>query len=409
MRVLHLLDPAVLRRTEYRSRTVALVDALRGQGVQTVQLAAPAAFGADEDSLELDAALPAWHVYRTPAPAWPRSLPRACPSGLQLAASSAALLLRLCRLAHLTRPDLIHVHAASGSVVALPALATFAAAGLRSLPLVVEADRRTIGVAAAPRRMEHWALGRAAALTASSLEMRAALRAAGVACRRIAVIPAASELAGMPRVERQPAGLEGAPLLAFAGQLDRASGIGLLLDVFATLRKRQPALRLVVAGGGPGVDALAQRIGVPDVRGHVVITGRLSARRAADVLPRADIAVFPGLPGAGEALAPSRHLLNALAQGCAVVASDIACHRELLVHGHSAMLFPAGSRRALVELLADLLRRPERRLALGRAAQQLAAVRLSWSETASCYRTLYQDVLAASQPDRRERKFRHRQ
>lgn len=405
MRVLHLLDPAVLRRTAYRSRTVALVDALRGQGVQTVQLAAPAAFGADEDSLGFDAALPAWHVYRTPAPAWPRSLSRGCPSALQAAASGAALMLRLRLLTRLTRPDLIHVHMSSTSVAAWPALASFAGAGRRPLPLVVEADRRAIGAPAAPGRLQRWALGRAAALTAPSLEMRAALRAAGVACPRIAVIPAASELAGMPRVERQPPGLEGAPLLVFAGQLDPAGGIGLLLDAFAALRKRQPALRLVVAGGGPSEDALAQRIGASEARGYIGLAGRLSARRAADLLPRADIAVFPALAGVGEALAPSRHLLNALAQGCAIVASDIACHRELLVHGHSAMLFPAGSRRALAETLAELLRQPERRLALGSAAQQQAAARLSWTQAASCYRRLYRDVLGARHSSWHERKF----
>jgi glycosyltransferase involved in cell wall biosynthesis len=95
-------------------------------------------------------------------------------------------------------------------------------------------------------------------------------------------------------------------------------------------------------------------------------------------------------------LAPSRHLLNAMAQGCAIVASDIACHRELLVHGHSGILFQAGSRGALVDAIAGLLATPRRLAALGMEAAAFVDSRRSWSATAARYRCLYERVLADS-------------
>jgi glycosyltransferase involved in cell wall biosynthesis len=379
MRVLHLLDPAVLRRTDYRSRTLALVGELRAQGVQTVHLAAPdhaapASTPADGDPR---------HIYQTDArsaaPAHCRWLARA---GVPLA-SKVALALRLRQVARLTRPDLIHVHA---DVWRLPS------AWAGRLPLVAEADRR----GKAPQQAgawARWALARTGALAAPSLEMRAALRGAGVACPRIAVIPPAPDCAPAARRDRAPPGLEGAPLLAYAGRLERADGIDLLLAVLPALRKRFPALRLVVAGGGVREDALLDAAAGAGVRGHVVFTGALPSRRAADLLPRADIAVFPALPGGTLERAASRHLLNAMAQGCAIVASDIACHRELLVHGHSAVLFSAGSRSALLDALLGLLERPLRLNALGTAAAALAASRHSWAMTAASYRRLYQTVL----------------
>lgn len=402
MRVLHLLDPAALRPTEYRSRMLALVGALRAQGVQTVQLAGPLvgplvgplagpqrhpAAAGDAPAPGTDGAAPAWHVYRTPAPpAW-------LPPAFGQALPAAAFALRLRQVARLTRPDLIHVHTPGGNDPAWQALASLAAGGRRRLPLVADAERRGAGRHPVPA-LERWALARAGALAAPSLEMRAALRGAGIACRRIAVIPPATALAGMPRRTVQPPGLEGAPLIVFAGRLDPGGGIDLLLAVLDTLRKRHPALRLLVAGGGLREDALAARIGASAARGHVVITGTLSARRAADVLARADIAVFPALAGSDAELAPSRHLLNAMAQGCAIVAADIACQRELLIHGHSALLFRAGSRRALAEALSGLLERPMQRDALGRAAAAAAAARHSWQASAACYRQLYDCVLA---------------
>jgi glycosyltransferase involved in cell wall biosynthesis len=151
----------------------------------------------------------------------------------------------------------------------------------------------------------------------------------------------------------------------------------------------------VVAGGGEGEAVLDQRLRARALRGHVVFTGTLSYRRAADLLPRADIAVFPAMLSAC-ALAPSRHLLNAMAQGCAIVASDIACHRELLVHGHSGILFRSGSRDALVDAIAGLLAEPRRLAALGTEAASFVDSRRSWDATAARYRRLYERVLAES-------------
>jgi glycogen(starch) synthase len=396
MRVLHLLDPAVLRPTDYRSRTLALIAALRAQGVQTVQLAAPCVSGTPGVAHGGVAAphAHACHVYPTTVPARPPWLDRSprLSATVDQAVSAAAFALRLRRIARLTRPDLLHVHAPNSHGPVWHALATFAG-GCRRLPLVAEADRRGAQGHAVPP-LERWALARHGALAAPSLEMRAAMRCAGVTCRRIAIIPPASTFAGVPRRDCLPPGLENAPLLAYAGALERHGGIDLLLAVLDGLRRHHPALRLVVAGGGLREDVLAERIGASPARGHVVVTGALSARRLADVLPRADIAVFPALPGPAEALAPPRPLLDAMAQGCCVVASDIACHRELVVHGHNALLFSAGSRHALLDVLLGLLERPERRRALGIAAAAFIAARHNWTTAASCYRRLYQAVLA---------------
>lgn len=377
MRILHLLDHAAVRPTDYARRTLALLDGLRAQGVQTVHLTAPSA---------LAPTVPAgWHFYATAPLPHAARLPRAW----REAADYAALALRLRQVARLTRPDLIHVHAPLAQ-----ALAAWPAARLGRLPLLVEAERRGAATRALGG-LERAALRRADALATGSIEQRAALRVAlrneGVGGRRIAVLPAAADLPGVARHCPGPPGLEGAPLLACAGSLDATGGIDLLLDALATLRRTRPALRLVVAGGGARLDALCARVTAGSLRGHVVFTGMLPGRRAADLLPRADIAVFPALPGAP---GPSRHLLNAMAQGCAVLASDIDCHRELLVHGHSGMLFRAGSRASLVEALGGLLNEPLRLGALGAAAAGFIAARRSWPVTAARYRRLYADVLA---------------
>jgi hypothetical protein len=374
MRVLHVLDAACARPTDYGRRTHALLTALRSQGVQTVHLSAPGPSrpdGRDEWPHH------AWHLYRTPVPRMPRWLP-------QGAVESAALALRLRRVARLTRPDLIHVHAPSAH-----AAAAWPAARLGRLPFVVDADRRAADPAAR-RPFDRFACARADAVAAPSNGMRAALQAGGVRPRRIAVLPPAADV---PCVRVEPFAALDAPLLAYAGDVGPASGLDLLLAALRDLRRSRRALRLLVAGGGPCTEALDDRIAAAGLAGHVRVTGLISGRRAADVLARADVAVFPALPDGGP-LVPSRHLLNAMAQGCAVVASDIACHRELLVHGLTGMLFAAGSRKSLVEILAQLLDQTWRLRRLGQAAMQFTASTHTWTAAACGYRRLYESVLA---------------
>lgn len=386
MRVLHLLHPAAARPTDYGRRTRALLAELRAQGVQTVHLAAP-------DGRAIAAPAPdaadGWpherlHLYRTGAAPHPAWLPASCRGGIDLAATA----LRLRQVAQLTRPDLVHVHAPCGQALA---------AWLARLPLLVEAERRGTP---APF-LERFACTRADLLAAPSVETRAALRAGGLRPRRIVILPPAADVAAAPCVDPGPPGLDGAPLLAYAGPLDAREGVDLLVTAVTALRRRHRALRLLIAGGGGRTEALEHKIVAAGLRGHVIVTGHIAGRRAADVLARADIAVFPGLPGSGAAYAPSRHLLNAMAQGCAIVASDLACHRDLLVHEHSGILVEAGNGRALVDTLGRLLEQRPRLRSLGMAAAASLGNRHGWGATAARYRRLYETVLAGHPRRRR--------
>lgn len=394
MRVLHLLDAAVARPTDYGRRAQALLAALRAQGVQTVHVATQAE-AALPAPIDFTCWPPDWHLYETVKTSPPRWLPPGYVHRCTLAFDMAALAARLRHVTRLTRPDLIHVHGAGAR-----AAAAWPVARLARLPIVVDAERRSNRARHAPvPKLEHFLCRRADAIAAPSIEMRAALRADGMRGRRIAILPPAADVPAAPCVDRGPPGLDDAPLLAYAGPLERAGGLEMLLAVTRVLRRAHPALRLLVAG--PGNAALDERIARLGLRGYVVCAGPMSGRRAADALARADIAVFPALAGSVAALAPSRHLLNAMAQGCTVVASDLACHRELLVHGHSGMLFPAGCGVALIKVLRELLAERGRLRLMGQAASAVIAARHSWTAAASGYRRLYEAVLTDAARGRR--------
>ncbi|HZW90886.1 MAG TPA: glycosyltransferase, partial [Myxococcaceae bacterium] len=66
-----------------------------------------------------------------------------------------------------------------------------------------------------------------------------------------------------------------------------------------------------------------------------------------------------------------------MASGCCVVAAALPHYPELVEHGVTGFLYPAGGVPALVALLEPLLAEPSRAEAVGRAAA--ADVRARWT------------------------------
>ncbi len=90
-------------------------------------------------------------------------------------------------------------------------------------------------------------------------------------------------------------------------------------------------------------------------------------------------------------------LLEALALGTLVVASDIEPHREVVKHGENGFLFRVGDGRSLADTLLevwDLV--PERRAYVRRNAQQTVAREYSWSRTVEIVSDAYRTVVSVT-------------
>jgi glycosyltransferase involved in cell wall biosynthesis len=135
-----------------------------------------------------------------------------------------------------------------------------------------------------------------------------------------------------------------------------------LLQAVARLRESVPAVRVVLAGDGPtraDMQALARQLGLESC---VEFPGVVAD--AEQMYPTFDVVV---LTSAYEAHPVT--LLEALACGRPVVASDVPGVREAVAAGEDALLYPPGDVAALAAALADLARDPERRATMGRAGR----------------------------------------
>jgi len=174
---------------------------------------------------------------------------------------------------------------------------------------------------------------------------------------------------GSPRPEWQ--GRDGT--ISFLGRMDEPrKGLGVLLKAAPGLVAERPNLRVLVAGTGQGDEA--SRSLPAHCRDNVLFLGAIDDRARADMLAGSDLYIAPHLGGESFGIV----LLEAMAAGAPVVASDLAAFRQVLDGGRLGKLFEPGDATELARRALQLLDTPDEREKL-RAAGLTAVRRYDWS------------------------------
>jgi glycosyltransferase involved in cell wall biosynthesis len=196
--------------------------------------------------------------------------------------------------------------------------------------------------------------------------------------------PAAVNGDGAPGVEPGwLAALAGAPWVAHVGACIARKRIDVLLDVVAEVREQVPGLRLLKVGGAWAAEQRKQmaRLGLNDAIVHVV---GLSRSELAEVYRRAAVVLMPS-----EAEGFGLPVIEALACGAAVVASDIPALRE--AGGTATAFAPVGDVEAWSNAVARLIADPS--AAPARAARLAWASQFSWAAHAATIAEAYHRLL----------------
>ncbi|WP_134099446.1 glycosyltransferase family 4 protein [Kribbella pratensis] len=161
--------------------------------------------------------------------------------------------------------------------------------------------------------------------------------------------------------------------ISFLGRLDEPrKGLGVLLDAVPLLLAERPHLRVLVAGSGQADEA--RRSLPPRYRENVLFLGAIDDEARADMLAGSDLYVAPHLGGESFGIV----LLEAMAAGAPVVASDLPAFHQVLDGGRLGELFEPGNSAELAARVLRLLRRPDDRERL-RSAGLVAVPQYDWS------------------------------
>lgn len=166
-----------------------------------------------------------------------------------------------------------------------------------------------------------------------------------------------------------------------------------LVRAFALVLERSPQLaehaRLMIIGDGPlraAVSAEVARRGLDD---KVWLAGErddvAEAMRAMDVF---------ALPSRAEGI--SNTILEAMASGLPVVATDVGGNAELVVAGETGTLVPARDPGTLAEALAAYVTDPAKAAAHGRAGRERAELQFSLDGMVARYAELYESKMGAA-------------
>lgn len=297
---------------------------------------------------------------------------------LRLARAAAVLAGSLVR----DRPDLIHTHTPAGGIVGrlaalavpdVPLVHTF-----HGLPFAGEArsftERSFLLLERLLALRTSWAFSQARgdATRVEALGMvrpgRIEVIGNGVDVRRFAPDPEARAVAR--RALEIP---EGAVAVITIARLVREKGILDLADAAVSLADRSDIVFLIVGKALESDRSSVDReLAVHPVLRRLGPRWRLLGHREdiAELLRAADVFVLPtwreGLP---------RSVIEAMATGLPVIATDIPACRELVEDGVTGLLVPVQDHNALTQAIAQLADTPERRVAMGSRARGVATAR----------------------------------
>ena len=216
------------------------------------------------------------------------------------------------------------------------------------------------------------------------------IRHEGVGAHQVAYIPNGVALAPAQQSVRDiRAQLQTPPAATVIGTVARlhpSKGHEDLLRAFALVRKRYPDAVLWIIGDGERRAALekeTRRLGISD---QVRMPG--SRNDISDILPAIDLFALPshweGMPNA---------LMEAMAAGRPVVASNIDGIRELVVHGETGWLTPPGASDSLAQTMIEALADPEGAAQVGQRAKARMQKEFSIERMADAYEQLYRTGL----------------
>jgi glycosyltransferase involved in cell wall biosynthesis len=179
---------------------------------------------------------------------------------------------------------------------------------------------------------------------------------------------------------------DGSRVIISVARLDEQKGIAFLLEAAETVCQDDPNAHFLIAGDGPDrarLTAIAEQRGVTN---NVHFVGNRDD--VSNMLAASDLFVLPslweGMPNA---------LLEAMAAGLPVIATDVEGSRELIESGVNGLLVPAASPVPLAAAIRSILGNVQFGATLARASQNTIEKRFTEESVVSAYDELYRSLL----------------
>lgn len=290
------------------------------------------------------------------------------PAGLR-----PGLVLRLARLLRKLGADVVHTHDDRQLIYGA------FAARLARVPRVFHTRHgRSLGITPRQARLVNLAARRLNRFVCVSHDAAQMTLTQGVPRRKLCTIWNGIDVDDF--AYRGPAA--GGPAVLVA-RLSPEKDVGTLIEAAARVVRVESAFRLEIAGDGVCMDELRERARQFGLEKSVTFLGQVSNVR--DLLARAGMFVLCSL-SEGVSLT----LLEAMARGLPVVATDVGGNPEVVARDETGLLVPARTPHALADALLRLWRNPDLGSRMGVAGRRRVEKHFNVRTMVAAYESLYE-------------------
>lgn len=177
---------------------------------------------------------------------------------------------------------------------------------------------------------------------------------------------------------------DGRPNILFVGRPEKRKGVGYLLRAYPQIKNAFPDARFIIVGAGDWEEspyrAYIERHAMRDIH----IAGYVSEEDKARYLRSAHVFCAPAVQGESFGIV----LLEAMAAGLPVVASEIVGYRDVVTDGQEGILVPPRNASAVAEAVCRILEDRTMAASMGAAGIEKAAL-YSWRRIAEQILDLY--------------------
>lgn len=404
MKVLHVFDHSIPLHSGYTFRSRAIIRQQQALGIETCHVTS-AKHGNKKIEVEEVEGL---KFYRSgPISGLLSKLPL-----LKQLSYIEPLVKRILEVIAIEKPQVIHAHSP-----ALNGLATLRAAQQSGLPVVYEI--RAFWEDAAvdhgyckerdfryrlTRAMENYVVKRANAVTTICEGLRDDLINRGFNRNKFTVIANAVNIEQFELITAQDKmnnnglieslKLQHCDVLGFLGSFYAYEGLDLVIDAMPSLLARHSNARLLLVGGGPQEAALKAQVEALGLQEKVIFTGRVPHADVGKYYSLVDLLVYPRKSMRLTHLVTPLKPLEAMAQGKAVIASDVGGHKELISDNETGFLFSAGDSQELAQRLVELLADKNKLNSVVHAGRAYVEDVRNWQNSVRNYLPIYDALIA---------------
>ena len=395
MRILHVLDHSLPLHSGYTFRTCSILEHQRLLGWETFHLTS---------AKQNDYSFPVEHVdgfrfYRTPSlSSFISRIPL-----INQCAIVTSLAKRLNELVKELKPDVIHAHSP-----ALNGIAAIFIGKLHNIRVVYECrgfwedaavDHGTTKEGSlryiATRYLETFVFKHADAVTTICEGLRSDILGRGIPSSKVSIIPNAVDINKFTVRQGKNIdfitsnGLNDKIVLGFIGSYYSYEGLQLLIEALPSIIKQIPHIYLLLVGGGPlehYLHELTERIHLDD---NIRFIGQVPHEMITDYYSLIDILIYPRYPMRLTNLVTPLKMLEAMAQGKLVLASDVGGHKEIIVDGQTGFLFKAGDIDDLIRKILYIINHTELHSEIVTKARKYVEEQRNWSTCIGKYQSVY--------------------